>query len=74
MKKDENLLAIMKILLFEFFLPLITPLAETRGGEAQVTLIEAAFKVVIVISSGGMVGAPSAVWTRTSSDIGPKNE
>jgi hypothetical protein len=63
----------IELLLSEFFLPLITPLAETKGGEAQVTLIEAAFKVVIVISSGGMVGAPSAVWTRTSSDMGPKN-
>ena len=43
---------------------LITPLAEARGGDAHVTLIDPGSNVVIIMSSGGMVGAPSAVCTR----------
>ncbi len=47
------------------------PLADSSGGDAHVTLICADDSVMSLTSSGGLVGAPSAVCTSTSSDIGP---
>ena len=47
------------------------PLAVSLGGAFQATLIVCEERVVRTTSSGGWVGAPSAVGSTTSSDIGP---